>query len=112
MIGRERPTSRLLCAVRSANVSFFGSTGDQSKSIRMTKRVCYIHVGPHKTGTKAIQWFLKEHRDELLKHGCFVPESGNTHGGDHAIARKLCGQELPNNEEPSVAIFVQMMSHI
>ena len=42
----------------------------------MAKRVCYIHIGPHKTGTTSIQWFLKENRAELLKHGYFVPESG------------------------------------
>jgi hypothetical protein len=78
----------------------------------MTKRVCYVHIGPHKTGTKAIQWFLKEHRAELLKHGYFVPESGNIHGGHHAIARKLCGQQIPNHEEPLVAIFAQMMRQI
>ena len=75
----------------------------------MTKRVCYIHVGPHKTGTKAIQWFLKEHRAELLKDGYFVPESGNIHGGHHVIARELCGQEIPNHEQPVVASFAQMV---
>ncbi|HEY7000484.1 MAG TPA: hypothetical protein VH330_01975 [Candidatus Udaeobacter sp.] len=26
----------------------------------MPKRVCYIHIGPHKTGTISIQCFLKE----------------------------------------------------
>lgn len=75
----------------------------------MTKRICYIHVGPHKTGTKAIQWFLKEHRAELLKYGYFVPESGNIHGGHHAIVRKLCGQEIPSHEQPLAAIFPQMI---
>src|SRR5215831_8563388 len=75
----------------------------------MTKRLCYIHIGPHKTGTKAIQWFLKEHRAELLKNGYFVPESGNIHGGHHAIARGLCGEEIPKYEQPVVATCAQMM---
>lgn len=75
----------------------------------MTKRVCYVHIGPHKTGTKAIQWFLKEHRAELLKYGYFVPESGNVHGGHHAIARKLCGQEIPDHEQLLAAGFGQMV---
>src|SRR5262249_30148398 len=44
----------------------------------MGKRVCYIHAGPHKSGTTAIQWFLQENRSELLKHGYFVPESKRT----------------------------------
>jgi hypothetical protein len=27
---------------------------------RMAKRVCYIHIGPHKMGTSSIQWFLNK----------------------------------------------------
>ena len=65
----------------------------------MAKRVCYIHIGPHKTGTSSIQWFLKQNRAELLKHGYFVPESGTNHGAHHAIARKLCGQELRDHQQ-------------
>jgi hypothetical protein len=41
----------------------------------MSKRICYIHIGPHKTGTSSIQWFLQENRAELLKYGYFVPET-------------------------------------
>jgi hypothetical protein len=69
----------------------------------MPKRVCYIHVGPHKTGTTSIQWFLQENRAELLKHGIFVPESETKHGAHHAIVEKLCGQELGEHREPSAA---------
>jgi hypothetical protein len=65
----------------------------------MAKRVCYIHVGPHKTGTTSIQWFLQENRAELLKHGVFVPESETKHGAHHAIVEKLCGQELGADRE-------------
>ncbi len=78
----------------------------------MTKRVCYVHIGPHKTGTKAIQSFLKEHRAELLKHGYFVPESGNIHGGHHAIARRLCGQEIRNHQQRVTANFAQMIKQM
>jgi hypothetical protein len=67
------------------------------------KRVCYIHVGPHKTGTTSIQWFLQENRAELLKQGVFVPESETKHGAHHAIVQKLCGQELGAHREPSAA---------
>src|SRR6266576_4744026 len=31
----------------------------------MRKRICYIPVGPHKTGTTSIQWFLQENRAAL-----------------------------------------------
>jgi hypothetical protein len=67
------------------------------------KRVCYVHIGPHKTGTSSIQWFLQENRAELLRRGYFVPESETRHGAHHAIVRKLCGQELGEHREPSVA---------
>jgi hypothetical protein len=75
----------------------------------MAKRVCYIHVGPHKTGTSSIQWFLKDNRDELLKHGYFVPESGANHGAHHALARKLCGQDLRTHQQLAAANFVRAL---
>ncbi len=75
----------------------------------MAKRVCYIHVGPHKTGTSSIQWFLQENRAELLKHGYFVPESRAIHGAHHAIARKLCGQELPDHQQSAAANFARAL---
>jgi hypothetical protein len=71
----------------------------------VTRRPCYIHGGPHKTGTKSIQWFLKENRAELLRRGYFVPESGNIHGGHHAIVKKLCGQVVPDRQESAVTEF-------
>jgi hypothetical protein len=75
----------------------------------MGKRICYIHAGPHKSGTTAIQCFLQENRPELLKHGYFVPESGAVHGGHHALARKLCGQAVPDHQQSVDAAFVQML---
>jgi hypothetical protein len=75
----------------------------------MAKRLCYIHMGPHKTGTKSIQWFLKENRTELLKRGYFVPESGNIHGGHHAIIRDFCGQELPEHQRSAASNFARAL---
>lgn len=75
----------------------------------MAQRLCYIHIGPHKTGTKSIQWFLKENRAELLKHGYFVPESGNIHGGHHAISWNLCGQELPEHQRSTASNFARAL---
>ncbi|PYK41965.1 MAG: hypothetical protein DME60_00685 [Verrucomicrobia bacterium] len=69
----------------------------------MAKRVCYVHIGPHKTGTTSIQWFLKENRAELLKHGYFVPESGTNRGAHHAIARKLCRQPVWRHQKLAAA---------
>ena len=73
----------------------------------MAKRVCYIHVGPHKTGTTSIQWFLKENRAALLKRGYFVPESGNIHGGHHPLVRRLCGQPVPPHQRDTAARFAR-----
>jgi hypothetical protein len=75
----------------------------------MTKRVCYIHIGPHKTGTSSIQWFLKENRLKLLKYGYFVPDSGANRGAHHALARKLCGQELPDQQQSTAANFARAL---
>jgi hypothetical protein len=76
----------------------------------MTRRICYIHVGPHKTGTTSIQWFLRENRAELLKHGYFVPESGNVNGGHHPIVRQLCGQDVSHNDREVAAKFVEALA--
>jgi hypothetical protein len=68
----------------------------------MTKRVCYIHVGPHKSGTTSIQWFLQENRAELLKLGYFVPESETKRGAHHALAEGLAGLDVGQHREPLV----------
>ena len=75
----------------------------------MAKRVCYIHIGPHKTGTSAIQWFLKENRAELLKHGYFVPESGTARGAHHPLARDFCGEPVPERKKFAAAKFAHQL---
>src|SRR5438093_7796999 len=65
----------------------------------MTKRICYIHVGPHKTGTTSIQWFLQENGAELLEHGYFVPESETKRGAHHALAEGLAGLDVGEHRE-------------
>ena len=76
----------------------------------MTKRICYIHIGPHKTGTTAIQSFLQGNRAELLRHGYFVPESGNVNGGHHPLARQLCGAEVPPQHRHAAAKFAEALA--
>src|SRR5262245_28732187 len=75
----------------------------------MTKRICYIHVGPHKSGTTSIQWFLREHRAELLNYGYFVPEAERRSGPHHALAEKLSGLEVGEHREPLVARSLQAL---
>jgi hypothetical protein len=69
----------------------------------MRKRICYIHVGPHKSGTTSIQWFLQENRAELLQHGYFVPESETKRGAHQALAEGLAGLDVGEHREPLVA---------
>ena len=75
----------------------------------MAKRICYIHIGPHKTGSSAIQWFLKENRAELLKQSYFVPQSGANQGGHHAIVRQLCGKDVPDHQQLVAAKFARSL---
>lgn len=76
----------------------------------MTKRVCYIHIGPHKSGTTSIQWFLQENRAELLKHGYFVPESETRRGAHHALAEGLAGIDVGEHREPLVARSIRAIA--
>jgi hypothetical protein len=76
----------------------------------MTKRICYIHVGPHKTGSTSIQWFLQENSPELLAHGYFVPESETKRGAHHALAEGLAGLDVGEHRHPLVARSIQAMA--
>jgi hypothetical protein len=76
----------------------------------MTKRICYIHVGPHKTGTTSIQWFLQENRSELLNDGYFVPESETKRGAHHALVEGLAGLDVGEHREPLVTRSIAEIS--
>jgi len=77
----------------------------------MRKRRCYIHAGPHKSGTSSIQWFLQENRTTLLEQGYFVPAGDTRHGAHHSIVRRLCGQELPAQQQSAAADFVRALTN-
>jgi len=76
----------------------------------MRKRVCYIHVGPHKSGTTSIQWFLQENRAELLKHGYFIPESETKRGAHHALAEGLAGLDVGAHRQPLVTKSIRAIA--
>ena len=76
----------------------------------MQKRVCYIHVGPHKSGTTSIQWFLQENREKLLKAGCFVPASETKRGAHHALVEGLAGLEVGEHRESLVANSIRAIA--
>ena len=76
----------------------------------VTTRICYIHVGPHKSGTTSIQWFLQENRAELLKRGYFVPESETKRGAHHTLAEGLAGLEVGEHRQPLVANSIRAIA--
>jgi hypothetical protein len=49
----------------------------------VSPRRIYLHSGLPKTGSSAIQRFLAENREALLRLGYLFPEAGMTHGGGH-----------------------------
>src|SRR5215475_7019106 len=77
---------------------------------RMARRICYVHVGPHKTGTTSIQWFLQENGPALLAHGYFVPESETKRGAHHALAEGLTGLDVGEDREPLVTRSIAAMA--
>jgi hypothetical protein len=56
-----------------------------------TSRICFIHVGTHKTGTTYLQDFLQSTADILAGDGLYIPRSGRIGGlsGHHNIAWQL-----------------------
>src|SRR5262249_29746704 len=76
----------------------------------MTKRICYIHVGPHKSGTTSIQWFLQENRAELLHRGYFVPEGDTKRGAHHPLAEALTGLDVGGHREPFVTQSIRAIA--
>ena len=49
-----------------------------------SKTPLFLHVGPHKTGTTAIQLFCERNRNELAKAGFWYPKAGLA-SGQHMV---------------------------
>ncbi|MEY2333318.1 hypothetical protein [Acidithiobacillus ferrianus] len=52
---------------------------------------CFLHIGTHKTGTTALQSFLRINKQRLREHGVLIPVSGciDPYSGHHNIAWEL-----------------------
>ncbi len=46
----------------------------------------YIHIGTHKTGSTALQYFFQQNKDKLQEHGFYYPTEGVVDAGHHQIA--------------------------
>lgn len=61
---------------------------------RLTWPTMIVHVGPHKTGSTAIQAFCERHRETLAKAGFWYPCAGLI-GTQHALLPVAC---MPNHQ--------------
>ena len=76
----------------------------------MQDRVCYLHIGSHKTGTTSIQAFLGANEERLAADGVFLPLSGRldaTNGSHHNIAWELRGHSQYDSALGGVAELVE-----
>ena len=79
----------ILCTPHVINIS----------SIMKNKQII-IHVGPAKTGTSALQYFLLKNRDKLEKAGYYYPDhhvDQNGVGGGHAPTCRFNIKNIINN---------------
>ncbi|MEN9727604.1 MAG: hypothetical protein RL434_1970 [Pseudomonadota bacterium] len=57
----------------------------------------FLHIGTHKTGTKTVQWFLRDQAEALAREGFLVPQSGtlSTIAGHHRLAWDIVPGPFP-----------------
>jgi len=62
------------------------------------ERVCFLHIGTHKTGTTSLQTLLTSNKQCLERSGILVPRSGRawTGGGHHNLAWEWNGDDRFN----------------
>jgi hypothetical protein len=76
------------------------------------ERICYIHVGTHKTGTTALQHYLGENDALLAAEGLLYPRCGRMHpsrSGQHNIAFELSGDE---RYHPPLGSFADLLDEV
>lgn len=75
------------------------------------RRVCYLHVGTHKTGTTALQDYLGENDALLAAEGTLYPRSGRMQpgSGQHNIAFQLSGDE---RFRPSLGTVADLLDEV
>lgn len=77
----------------------------------MHKQTLYIHVGAGKTGTSALQRFMKMNREKLEKLGVFIPLHGTTNF-DHVIMHhKLSAHQATISEAISLWSLISEQGH-
>ena len=64
------------------------------------KKILYLHIGKHKTGTTALQDFMAMNRNELKKLGVLYPGIDENH---YPVAKELQENDKPylQNDNPT-----------
>jgi len=57
------------------------------------KKLLYLHIGTHKTGSTSIQYLLNKYELFLNELGIFIPKTGRIYDGHHNIAWELTNDE-------------------
>jgi hypothetical protein len=66
-----------------------------------TMPICYLHVGAHKTGTTALQKFMNENRQRLMRFNICYPEEGASRIGNHVqLVRALFDGASSSSKHP------------
>ena len=71
-------------------------------------RQIFLHAGEPKTGTSAIQLFLRENREALEQLGYLVPNAGSSPSGNHTgLIEAILGKPVPPAYSQCVKAFQQ-----
>jgi hypothetical protein len=74
-----------------------------------TGRVCF-HIGPHKTGTTSIQFFMDENYDRLLAQGILYPKSARRNSdGSLAPYHHPLVRAIAQPDGPDLAAYVEAL---
>jgi hypothetical protein len=64
-------------------------TAPEKDDLKDNRKTFYLHVGPHKTGSKSIQDVADKNRGLLGKHGCYYPPCPPVKGSLPVVTRHL-----------------------
>ncbi len=76
---------------------------------RIAHPTCYVHIGTHKTGTTALQQFLRDNAGALRTAGVLIPQAGRPAGSDghHNIAWQLSGDRRFSADDGTLADLIE-----
>ena len=85
------------------------------KTIRLAARICYVHVGTHKTGTTSIQRFLALNRERFAGAGVLWPRAGCDNSpkyvSHHQLAYELTANPLFDPQYGGLDAFAEELEH-